>query len=55
MHTPSADLKPLHLLLGQHEADIHLILVKALPADQEGSRLRPCVLTALRAGKLRLA
>ena len=43
------------LLLGEHEADIPFILVEALSADQEGVRLCPGVLSAVRAGKLRLA
>src|SRR5262245_21180625 len=47
-------LKPLHLLFGEHKADIPFPLVKALPADQQGVRLCPGVLSALRTGKLRL-
>jgi hypothetical protein len=34
MHAPSADLKPLHLLLGQHEADIPFPRSKWLIADK---------------------
>ena len=45
----------LHLLLGQHEANIPFPLVEALPTDQEGSRFCPGVLPAIGTGKLRLA
>src|SRR6266446_6592320 len=52
LHAPRADLKPLYLLLSQHEADIPFPLVETLPTDREGARLCPGIQPALRAGKL---
>src|SRR5437764_4576799 len=40
------------LLFGQHEGHIPVILVVALPANQQRVRLRPGVLSALRTSKL---